>query len=81
MTAEMENLVLEQLRSIGVALDNMRYDLGDLKPRMSAAEVHIGQLNIQLAGVNGRMDRFIERTDRFDERLGSIERRLELTDA
>ncbi|GLK68887.1 hypothetical protein GCM10008179_25250 [Hansschlegelia plantiphila] len=74
MTGEMESLVLEQLRRIRASQDRMELDLQDVKIRVSAIEQHLGQVQIQIAGLNGRMDR-------FDERITRIERRLDLVDA
>jgi hypothetical protein len=55
-------------------LDLVAADVSDLKLRMSAVEHHTAQVQVQMAGLNRRMDR-------FDERLGRIERRLELVEA
>ncbi len=74
MTEETENLVLEHLRHIRGTLEIMAADISDLKLRMSTVEEHLGSLQVQLAGVNRRMDR-------FDERLTRVERRLGLLDA
>lgn len=71
MTDETANLVLEQLRLIRKSVGNIEADVQDLKIRMTAVEEHVGQVQVQLAGLNRRMDR-------FDERLTRIERRLEL---
>ena len=74
MAENLESLVLEQLRHIRRSQDLMREDISDIKLRMSAVEHHVGQIQVQIAGLNSRMDR-------FDERLTRIERRLELVDA
>ena len=74
MTEEQNNLVLEHLRKIREVQETMQSDIHDIKLRMSATERHLGEMQLQLAGINSRMDR-------FDERLGRIERRLELADA
>ncbi|PZQ14364.1 MAG: hypothetical protein DI565_13180 [Ancylobacter novellus] len=74
MTSETENVVLELLRRMRGSLDRIELDLSDLKVGVSAIEQHLGQQQIQLAALNGRMDR-------FDERLSRIERRLDLADA
>jgi hypothetical protein len=74
MTAEIENLILEQLRRIHATVDITREDVSDLRLRMSAVESHAGQIRVQLAGMNSRVDR-------VEERLGRIERRLDLVDA
>jgi archaellum component FlaC len=74
MTEETENMVLELLRRIRASQDRTEADISDFKLRMSAVENHLGQMQIQLAGLNTRMDR-------FDERLSRVERRLDLADA
>ncbi len=74
MTEETENLVLEQLRRIRASQERTEIDLQELKTRVSAIEVHQGQILTLLGSMNQRMDR-------FDERLGRIERRLDLVEA
>ena len=73
MTEETENLVLELLRKTRTSQERMEQDIADMKVRMSSVETVLGQQQIQLAALNGRMDR-------FDERLGRIERRLDLVE-
>ena len=72
--SEGDNIVLEHLRRIRASQDRVEAVMGDLKLRMSAVEQHLGQVQLQIAGLNTRMDH-------FDERLSRIERRLELVDA
>ena len=74
MTDDVENLVLEQLRLIRKAQEEMREDILDIKIRLSATERHLGEVQLQLAALNSRMDR-------MDERLARVERRLGLVDA
>ena len=71
---ETENLILEHLRHIRRAVDETRLDLMDLKTRVTAVEVSLGQVVTLLAAQSGRMDR-------IEDRLGRVERRLELSDA
>ena len=71
MTSEVENPVLEHMRKIRGTLERLENDVGDIKLRMSAVEHGLGNLQLQVAGLNSRMDR-------FDERLTRVERRLEL---
>ena len=71
---ETENLIIEHLRHIRRNVDETRLDLMDLKTRVTAVEVSLGQVVTLLAGQSGRMDR-------IEDRLGRVERRLELTDA
>jgi polyhydroxyalkanoate synthesis regulator phasin len=73
MTEETENLVLELLRKVRASQERMEQDVADLKVRMSTVENMLGQQQIQLAALNGRLDR-------LDERLGRIERRLDLVE-
>jgi len=74
VTDDVENLVLEQLRLIRKAQEEMREDILDIKIRLSATERHLGEVQLQLAALNSRMDR-------MDERLARVERRLGLVDA
>ena len=73
MTGDLESLALEQLRYIRKGMDEMRADVSDVKARLSATEEIQGQILVQMASLNRRMDR-------SDERLGRIERRLELAE-
>lgn len=74
MAENLESLVLEQLRHIRRGQDLIREDINDMKLRLSAVEHHLGQIQVQMAGLNSRMDR-------FDERLTRVERRLDFADA
>ena len=74
MTDEVGNLVLEQLRLMRAKIETISDGVADIKIRMSATERHLGEMQMQVAALNGRMGR-------FDERLGRIERRLGLVDA
>lgn len=74
MTDNLESLVLEHVRHMRRVLDNVAADVSDLKLRASAIEHHLGQIQVQVAGLNSRMDR-------FDERLTRLERRLDLVEA
>jgi hypothetical protein len=71
---ETENLIIEHLRHIRPSVDETRLDVMDLKTRVTAVQVSLGQVITLLAGQSGRMDR-------IEDRLGRVERRLELTDA
>ena len=67
MTDDVGNLVLEHLRAMRCEVSELRLDMGEVKSRMTAVEM-------QLATLNGRIDR-------FDERFARIELRPELADA
>lgn len=74
MTEQTENIVIEILKRMQIDMREMRSDLLDLKHRVSAIELHVGELATTYAGQSIRLDR-------FDERLARIERRLELIGA
>ena len=54
-------------------MSEMKFDVRDLKTRMTMVEEHLGSSIIAISGVNSRLDRMSDRVER-------IERRLELTD-
>ena len=68
------DLTYELLKKVRAEQQEKRFDLLDLKMRVSATEDHLSGIVISNAGINARLDR-------VDERLGRIERRLELTEA
>jgi archaellum component FlaC len=65
--AEIDNIVLEHLRPIRGAIDDVRDDIRETKQR-------IGNLVTQYASMSNRLDR-------MDLRIERIERRLDLQDA
>jgi len=65
--ADSDNIVLEHLRHIRAAVDNMRDDMREVKGRL-------GILESQYANLSNRLDR-------VDGRIERIEKRLNLTDA
>ncbi|MDE0058989.1 MAG: hypothetical protein OXP07_12775 [Defluviicoccus sp.] len=78
MNADVENLVLDQLRAIRGEIGDLRREfrteLGDLRQRVSSIERHIVNLQSDVAVVHQRLDHVSERIER-------IERRLELADS
>ena len=65
--AETDSIVLEHLRHIRGATDDLRDDIRKIKQR-------VGSLENQYANMSNRLDR-------MDVRIERIERRLDLTDA
>ena len=65
--ADSDNIVLEHLRHIRAAVDDMRDDMREVKGRL-------GILESQYANLSNRLDR-------VDGRIERIEKRLNLTDA
>jgi hypothetical protein len=72
--AETDNIVREYLRHIRGAIDGLRDDMCEVKPRLGILENRHANLEIQYASVSNRLDR-------RDARIERIERRLDLTDA
>ena len=54
-------------------MSELKFDVRDLKTRMTMVEEHLGNSIIAISGVNSRLDRLSDRVER-------IERRLALTD-
>ncbi|HYP58065.1 MAG TPA: hypothetical protein VEQ35_07240 [Beijerinckia sp.] len=73
MSDEPMNLVLEHLGHIRAAVDRTEQRLDDLTLRVGHIERAVAEHSVQMAELNGRMDR-------FDARLARVERRLELVE-
>jgi predicted nuclease with TOPRIM domain len=63
MSEANNNLVLEHLRHIRGAVDEIRLDVKELKTR-------VGFLESQYAHVSNRIDRIEDRLDRIEKRVG-----------
>ena len=74
MNADVENLVLDQLRAIRAKVEKIDNDLGEFRQRVSSIERHLAGMQRDVANIH-------ERLDRQGDRLDRIERRLELIDA
>ncbi|MES3153210.1 hypothetical protein [Sphingomonas faeni] len=66
-------LIYSVLQKMQGDMSEMKFDVRDLKTRMTMVEEHLGSSIIAISGVNSRLDRMSDRVER-------IERRLELTD-
>jgi hypothetical protein len=71
---EAHNPILKDLLNARQGVDELRLDMSDVKARMTAIEVTMGQIVSLIATQSGRMDR-------IDDRLGRVERRLDFADA
>ena len=67
-------LIYTVLQRMQADISDIKFDVHDLKLRMSAVEDHLGTVIVSIGGLNHRMDR-------FDERLARVELRLDLSDA
>jgi archaellum component FlaC len=67
-------LIYNVLQKMQADMSEMKFDIRDLKTRMTMVEEHMGSSIIAISGVNNRLDRLNDRVER-------IEQRLDLTDA
>jgi hypothetical protein len=74
MPQDTDSVVLEHLRHIRKAVDELRLDMIDVKARMTGVEGTLGHMMTQLGVLSGR-------SDRLEERMARIERRLDLVDS
>ena len=65
-------LIYAVMQKMQADMSEMKFDIRDLKTRMTIVEEHLGNSVIALSGVNARLDRLSDRVER-------IERRLDLT--
>lgn len=68
-------LIYSVLQKMQADMSEVKFDLRDLKMRMTAAEEHIGSLVIAVSGTNNRLDRLTDRIERIERRLDVTESR------
>ena len=73
MSGATPDLIYSVLQTMQSDMSEMKFDMRDVKVRMTMVEEHLGSSIIAISGVNSRLDRMSDRVER-------IERRLELTD-
>ncbi|RXF74715.1 hypothetical protein [Hansschlegelia zhihuaiae] len=73
MTDEPDNMVLIYLRRLDSKMDRVIDEVSDLKIGMTNLEERSAKIELEMAGINRRIDRVEGRLDR-------IERRLDLVD-
>ncbi|WP_288937733.1 hypothetical protein [uncultured Sphingomonas sp.] len=66
-------LIYSVLQKLQTDVADMKFDVRDLKVRVTMVEEHLGSSIIAISGVNSRLDRLNDRVER-------IENRLDLTD-
>jgi hypothetical protein len=66
-------LIYSVLQKVQTDMAEVKFDVRDLKVRMTMVEEHLGSTIIAISGVNARLDRLNDRVER-------IENRLDLTD-
>ena len=72
-TAVTNDLIYAVLQKMQTDMAELRFDMGELKARATATDEYLGNMLLQMSGLNRRLDR-------VEERLSRVERRLELTD-
>lgn len=78
MSDDPENLILVYLRRIDARVHDLRTDMQELKQRLTALEIQIGNLSGTEASHYAQT---MQRLDRHEARLDRIERRLEIAGA
>ena len=79
MADNVENLMLEHLKRFPATLDNIQYDIRELKLRQSETHTAVLALRRDQLGDAELTAHMQVQMDRFGDRLDRIERRLELT--
>jgi len=68
-------LIFEVMKLIQADMAEMKFDVRDLKLRMTVVEEHLSNSLIAISGVNSRIDRLTDRLDRIDTRLNLTDHR------
>ncbi|MCI0735834.1 MAG: hypothetical protein L0Y50_06110 [Beijerinckiaceae bacterium] len=71
--AEVENLVLEHLRTMRGQLDRMENQLQDVISRLGHLERSVADHSVQLAEINAKLDHLDARVTRIVKRLDLVE--------
>ncbi|MDZ4317459.1 MAG: hypothetical protein U1A07_01225 [Phenylobacterium sp.] len=56
-------------------VSEIKFDMRDIKTRMTMVEEHLGSSIIAISGVNSRLDRVTDRVERIEQRLNISEAR------
>ena len=79
MTENIENLILEHLRTIRAEIVTLTRKVDTLTIRVGSLEEHVAGLRRDLALIHADIAATNQRLDHHEQRLDRIERRLELT--
>ena len=66
-------LIYNVLQKMQFDMSEMKFDVRDLKTRMTMVEEHMGNSIIAISGVNNRLDRLNDRVERIEQRLDLTE--------
>jgi len=68
-------LIYSVMQKMQTDLSELKFDVRDLKVRMTMVEEHLGSSIIATSGVNSRLDRLNDRVERIESRLDLTEHR------
>ncbi|MBW6522247.1 hypothetical protein KZ810_01935 [Sphingomonas sp. RHCKR47] len=68
-------LIYSVMQKMQTDLSELKFDIRDLKARMTMVEEHLGSSIIATSGVNSRLDRLNDRVERIESRLDLTEHR------
>lgn len=72
--AEVTNeLIYSVLQTMQADMAELKFDVRDLKVRMTLVEEHMGHSIIGVSGINARLDRLNDRVERIETRIGLVE--------
>ncbi|WP_277979291.1 hypothetical protein [Sphingomonas phyllosphaerae] len=74
-TAVTNELIYSVLPMVQTDVWELKFDVRDLKVRMTMVEEHLGSSLIATSGVNSRLDRLNDRVERIENRLDLTEHR------
>jgi len=69
------DLIYAASQQIQSDVAEMKFDMRDLKGRMTMVEEHLRSSIIAISGVNSRLDRLSDRVERIEQRLDISEHR------
>ncbi len=75
---DVENLILEQLRTVRASIDQVHEDMREVKSRLTSIEQSLSSSRRDTVQLYGDVADQHARFDRLAERVERIERRLEL---
>jgi hypothetical protein len=73
MTNDIENLILEHLRTFRGDISSIKTDVRDIKGRLSSIETYIATMHGDQARTSTTIDNLTERVERLEQRAGLID--------
>lgn len=68
-------LIFSVLQQMQADMSELKFDMRDIKGRMTMVEEHLGSSIIAISGVNSRLDRVTDWVERIEQRLNISEHR------